>query len=78
MSFRCDFCREPQAPGVTPIVLVTKVRNKGGSDTGWKGTDIAEEKRICASCHNPEFKPEILGMNPSLNTVINPVLAERT
>ena len=76
MAFRCDFCGEPQAGGMSPVRVVTKIRHKGAGGYEWKGTEIAEEKNSCVTCHDPEFQPEVLGANPALDTVGNPVLAE--
>lgn len=77
MSFRCELCGVGQDPGVAPIQVVTKIRNKGNSFE-WKGTDIVEEKNVCATCHDPEFVAEVLGAGPPLDGVANSTLVERT
>jgi len=64
MSFRCEFCGEAQPGGVGPIQVVTKIRRKG-NEFEYKGTDIAEEKNSCATCHDPEREPEIVGATPA-------------
>ena len=70
MSFRCDSCGEAQAAGVAAIKTVTKIRNRGNGYE-YRGTEIAEEKNLCAVCHDPDVEPEIVdsGSNPVLDSV---------
>ena len=75
MSFRCEFCGEAQEGGVAPIQVVTKIRHRG-SEYEWKGTEVAEEKNSCVTCHDPEREPEILGTSPTLNAVGNTAFAK--
>lgn len=78
MSFRCDFCSMPQAAGVGPKVVVTKVRNREYSAMGGiiLGSEIAEEKRACPTCYRDAAPETISPLNPVLDTAFNTVLSE--
>lgn len=45
MSFRCEFCKEPQPPTARPVRVVTEVRQ--GPNFGWQ---IVVEKNACDPC----------------------------
>lgn len=52
MSFRCEFCKEPQVSGVRPTLVVVKVRRRHyNSGDGW---EIMCEKKACDSCAEKE------------------------
>lgn len=76
MSYRCEFCGDVVPPGKPAIKVVTKIRHRGANGYEWKGTEIAEEKNSCETCHDPDREPEILTVNPALNAVANPVLSK--
>ena len=75
MSFRCDFCGEAQGAGVAAIKVVTKIRSRG-SGYDYRGTEIAEEKNSCSTCHDPDREPEVLHSSSQPGMAMNPVLAE--
>lgn len=54
MSFRCEFCNEPQPPATRPVRLVTRIRTD--VDFGWL---IAEEKNACAICADRVGAPRV-------------------
>jgi len=78
MSFRCDFCGEPQPNNVSIIKVVTKIRNRGNDAYEHRGAEIAEEKNFCAKCYDPEFQPELLNSLGPQAAIKNPVIAQHS
>lgn len=78
MSFRCDFCLKPQAAGIRPQAVVTKVRNREYNAMGGiiLGSEIAEEKRACPTCYREAAPETISPLNPVLDAAFNAVLSE--
>lgn len=53
MSFKCDYCSEPQDNGVKPNRIVVETRNvtyslKNGETSS--GTEIVKEVDLCVGC----------------------------
>jgi len=58
MSFKCDYCNEPQPNGIKPNKVVVETRNvtypttKDGQTPS--GTEIVKEVDLCANCNEGE------------------------
>lgn len=78
MSFRCDFCSKPQAAGIRPQTVVTKIRNREYNAMGGiiLGSEIAQEKRACPTCYRDAAPETISPLNPVLDAAFNTVLSE--
>lgn len=54
MSFRCEFCGQPQAARARPVRVVTEVRERTiklyDETPSYDGWEIAQEKNACESC----------------------------
>jgi hypothetical protein len=48
MSFRCEFCNQPQPAAARPVRIVTWIRQQDQRG-GW-GWEIAAEKNACGIC----------------------------
>lgn len=61
MSFRCEACRQAQAPLVKPVLLPVEFRPKAYRDGMELGYEIAREARLCSSCAS-DIKPTVDGV----------------
>lgn len=54
MSFKCDYCSEPQLNGVKPIKVVIETRDvtypRTGDGQAPTGTETVKEVGLCAKC----------------------------